>query len=98
MLIFCAVGNGSQVSYVSYFPLPHKWDKKNGFAWLEWTNASETLFQLILRKNRTGSPPKKAAEWRAHLRGFGSTRRLLEINHARSSSFLHDVCPIRRRR
>lgn len=88
-------GSGEQTSYVSYFPKPHEWDDKNGFCWLEWTTASENLFQSILTKNRDGQPPQTATTWRKSLRGTGQTRRLLETQYMRSGKFVKEVCPVR---
>ncbi|KAF5328348.1 hypothetical protein D9619_013349 [Psilocybe cf. subviscida] len=91
-------GRGQQTSQLSYFPRPCDWDHKNGFAWLEWTNASEELFQSIMTKNKDGRNPLKPSKWRDELRGFGYTRHLLEANRARSTSFVDHHCPVRSRR
>ncbi|KAF5327760.1 hypothetical protein D9619_004080 [Psilocybe cf. subviscida] len=85
LLVICGqyevyTGNGSQTAFLTYFPLARDWDDKNGFCWLEWTDASEALFQSILTKNQAGERPKNAGNWRKVIRGFGQTRQLLDFN------------------
>lgn len=92
------LGHGQQTSDHSYFPRPSDWDHKNGFAWLEWTNASEELFGTIMTKNKAGQKPLKTSKWRERLRGFGYTRHLLETTRKQSTLYIDQHCPIRPRR
>ena len=84
-----------QVKVVSWFPPPSVW-AANGFAWAEWTEASENFFKDILHKiQRNEFQPLSKADWRKKLRGFGGTRKLLEANAHRSMEFLNSYCPVR---
>ncbi|KJA21890.1 hypothetical protein HYPSUDRAFT_55211 [Hypholoma sublateritium FD-334 SS-4] len=84
-----------QIKVVSWFPPPSVW-AANGFAWLEWTEASENLFKDILRKIWANKfQPLSKVDWRKKLRGFGGTRKLLEANAHRSVEFLSSHCSVR---
>ncbi|KJA24986.1 hypothetical protein HYPSUDRAFT_135476 [Hypholoma sublateritium FD-334 SS-4] len=81
---------------ISWFPPPSVW-AANGFAWLEWTEASEFFFRNVLKNIQSNQfQPLTKNEWRQKLRGFGGTRKLLEANAHRSRQFLNNYCPIRR--
>ncbi len=84
------------IKVVSWFPPPSVWNV-NGFAWPEWTEASEKFFKDILQKIQGNKfQPLSKADWRKKLRGFGGTRKLLEANAHRSINFLNRYCPVRR--
>ena len=90
------MGSLGHVKVVSWFPPPSVW-AANGFAWAEWTEASEVLFQNILQKiKKNDFQPLSKADWRKILRGFGGTRKLLQANAHRSVEFLNSYCSIRR--
>ena len=85
ILLINMIGNGDQVTIVSWFPPPSLWEHKDcGLGWLEWTEKAETFFLGILSDIRSGKgQPLSKAAWRNRVRGHVNNRLVTANNKKR---------------
>ncbi len=69
------------IKVVSWFPPPSVWNV-NGFAWPEWTEASENFFKDILQKIQGNKfQPLSKADWRKNCEALVVLENYLKLMH-----------------